>query len=169
MQMADAQLLGRQTVWVSALLFPNRHAGLGNASVLDQPHSGGQNAECVPLTPVKAVPASAQAKGSMYQGAWAMSHRQPAMEASVVATAPHARSGLISYTCRAQGAGSWSVCALEYPRASAGFCREQGAEGQVEILLRRALQVAARAHHQSRLPCALQSAIRGTAMGRLRS
>lgn len=35
-----------------------------------------------------------------------MSHRQPAMEARVVATAPHARSDLISYTCRAEKGGA---------------------------------------------------------------
>lgn len=57
------------------------------------------NPETRLLTPVKAVPASAQAKGSMYQGALEMSHSAPAMDASVVNTAPHARSGLIWYTC----------------------------------------------------------------------
>lgn len=52
------------------LLLPGRHAGLGNAflealSAETLSYRVGMSV----LTPVKAVPASAQAKGSMYQGA----------------------------------------------------------------------------------------------------
>ena len=61
-----------------------------------------------------------------------MSHRQPAMDASVVATAPHARSGLISYTCRERGAGR-SVLANGRQLGTL----LSGAGGQVESLLDR--------------------------------
>ena len=56
-------------------------------------------------TPVKAVPASAQAKGSRYQGETEIIYRLAATEPSVVATAPQALSGLISKTCEAYTEG----------------------------------------------------------------
>ena len=51
------------------------------------------------LTPVKAVPEKAHAKGSRYQGAMAMKYRLAAMATTDVATAPQALTGLILKTC----------------------------------------------------------------------
>ena len=54
------------------------------------------------LTPVQAVPAKAQAKGSRYQGDMAMAYMLRLTDASVMATALHARKGLMSNTCRSK-------------------------------------------------------------------
>ncbi len=53
---------------------------------------------CSSLTPVKAVPAKAQAKGSRYQGEMEMRYSASAKERIEVTTAPHARQGLSSNT-----------------------------------------------------------------------
>lgn len=53
-----------------------------------------------PITnmPVQAVPANAQASGSRYQGEFWIRNAENATAATVVATAPQARSGLMSKT-----------------------------------------------------------------------
>ena len=51
-------------------------------------------------TPVKAVPEKIQAKGSKYQGAAAMHARLNPKATIEVATAPHARHGFMSKTCK---------------------------------------------------------------------
>ena len=56
------------------------------------------------LTPVKAVPAKAQARGSMYQGLMLMRYRLTATETRVMPTALQAFRGLTSNTCRAGSA-----------------------------------------------------------------
>ncbi len=48
---------------------------------------------------MKAVPASAQAKGSMYHGEMLMRYSQTAMDTMDINTALHAFNGLISNTC----------------------------------------------------------------------
>ena len=55
------------------------------------------------LTPVKAVPAKAQARGSRYQGLMLMRYRLTATETRVMPTALQAFKGLTSNTCRAGG------------------------------------------------------------------
>lgn len=51
------------------------------------------------LTPVQAVPAKAQARGSRYQGEIAMRYKLSATDERVMATALHAFQGFISNTC----------------------------------------------------------------------
>jgi len=58
---------------------------------------GGGN---VALTPVKAVPESAHARGSRYQGEMEMRYNEAAMDTIDVSTAPHARTGFSSNTCK---------------------------------------------------------------------
>ena len=50
-------------------------------------------------TPVHAVPANAQASGSRYHGEMAMRYTLSDTDATVVATAPHARHMFNSNTC----------------------------------------------------------------------
>lgn len=50
------------------------------------------------LTPVQAVPAKAQARGSRYQGAMAMRYKLAATDDRVMATALHAFQGFMSNT-----------------------------------------------------------------------
>lgn len=71
-------------------------------------------------TPVKAVPASAQAKGSRYQGATEMMPRHADIETSVVSTASHARVLLISKTWGRCKSWRWGKVLLRRGKAFRG-------------------------------------------------
>lgn len=77
--------------------------------------------------PVQAVPAKAQARGSRYQGEFWIKNAEKATAATVVATAPHARHGLMSNTLEgidlmtsvSETSSGSSAPMVRYPRASA--------------------------------------------------